>query len=63
MVTSVTSFGRSGLSDWLVQRISGVVLLTYLIVIVNGFPNIQHTVLYTELASCRFQKFMEVFRI
>mgnify|MGYP003385182227 CR=1 FL=1 len=29
MVTSVTSLGRSGLSDWLVQRISAVVLLAY----------------------------------
>ena len=29
MVRSVTSFGRSGLSDWLVQRVSGVILLAY----------------------------------
>lgn len=29
MVTAVTSFGRSGLSDWLVQRASAVVLLAY----------------------------------
>ncbi|MBN7798880.1 succinate dehydrogenase, hydrophobic membrane anchor protein [Parahaliea mediterranea] len=29
MVTAVTSFGRSGLSDWLVQRVSGVILLAY----------------------------------
>ena len=33
MVTSVTSFGRSGLSDWLVQRVSGVILLAYFICI------------------------------
>ena len=31
MVTSVTSFGRSGLSDWLVQRISAVILAAYFI--------------------------------
>lgn len=31
MVTSVTSFGRSGLSDWLVQRVSAVVLAAYFI--------------------------------
>ena len=31
MVTNVTSFGRSGLSDWLVQRISAVVILLYVI--------------------------------
>jgi succinate dehydrogenase / fumarate reductase, membrane anchor subunit len=29
MVTAVTSFGRSGLSDWLVQRVGGVILLAY----------------------------------
>lgn len=29
MVTSVTSFGRSGLSDWLVQRVSAVILAAY----------------------------------
>lgn len=29
MVTAVTNFGRSGLSDWLVQRLSAVVLLAY----------------------------------
>ena len=29
MVTAVTNLGRSGLSDWLVQRVSAVVLLSY----------------------------------
>ena len=29
MVTAVTSFGRSGLSDWLVQRVTAVILLAY----------------------------------
>ena len=29
MVTSVTSFGRSWLSDWLVQRMSAVILAVY----------------------------------
>ncbi len=29
MVTSVTSFGRNGLSDWLVQRVSAVILAAY----------------------------------
>ena len=33
MVTSVTSFGRSGLSDWLLQRVSAVVLLAYFVFI------------------------------
>lgn len=34
MVTSVTNFGRSGLSDWLVQRISAVVMTAYLAFVV-----------------------------
>ena len=34
MVTTVTSFGRSGLSDWLVQRVSAVILGAYSIFIV-----------------------------
>ena len=29
MVTSVTTFGRNGLSDWLVQRASAVLLAVY----------------------------------
>ena len=33
MVTAVTSFGRSGLSDWLLQRVSAVILLAYFICI------------------------------
>ena len=33
MVTAVTSFGRSGLYDWLMQRISAVVLLAYTVFI------------------------------
>ena len=29
MVTTVTSYGRSGLSDWLVQRVSALILAVY----------------------------------
>ncbi len=31
MVTAVTNLGRSGLYDWLVQRITGVILLVYFV--------------------------------
>tara|TARA_B110000285_G_scaffold197941_1_gene230016 strand:- start:7638 stop:7985 length:348 start_codon:yes stop_codon:yes gene_type:complete len=34
MVTTVTSYGRSGLSDWLVQRVSAVILAVYSIFMV-----------------------------
>ena len=33
MVTAVTSMGRSGLSDWLMQRVTAVILLAYFIYI------------------------------
>lgn len=33
MVTAVTSFGRSGLSDWVIQRVTAVVLLAYVLFI------------------------------
>lgn len=31
MVTSVTNFGRSGLSDWLIQRVGAVIMAAYTI--------------------------------
>jgi len=34
MVTSVTSFGRSGLYDWLIQRVGGAVMAAYVVFIV-----------------------------
>lgn len=33
MVTTVTSMGRSGLQDWLMQRVSAVILLAYFLFI------------------------------
>lgn len=33
MVTAVTSMGRSGLYDWLMQRVSAVILLTYFVLL------------------------------
>ena len=37
MVTTVTSLGRSGLSDWLFQRLSALIMTAYLIFIVAYF--------------------------
>ncbi len=34
MVTSVTSLGRSGVSDWLIQRVSALIMLAYVIFLV-----------------------------
>lgn len=35
MVTSITSFGRSGLYDWLIQRVGGVIMAAYTVFIVT----------------------------
>ena len=37
VVTSVTSFGRSGLSDWVLQRVSAVVLGAYTLCVLGFF--------------------------
>ncbi|MBB3330325.1 succinate dehydrogenase / fumarate reductase membrane anchor subunit [Halomonas campaniensis] len=34
MVTNITNLGRSGLSDWLIQRVSAVILAVYTLFIV-----------------------------
>lgn len=52
MVTAVTSFGRSGLSDWLVQRVSGVILLAYFLFIacnvISGVDYVSWKALYAQ---------------
>ncbi|EXJ13110.1 MULTISPECIES: succinate dehydrogenase, hydrophobic membrane anchor protein [Nitrincola] len=35
MVTSITSFGRSGLYDWMMQRVTAVVLMAYTIFMIG----------------------------
>lgn len=35
MVTQVTSYGRSGVSDWLIQRVSSLILALYSLFIVG----------------------------
>lgn len=54
MVTAVTNFGRSGLSDWLVQRLSAVVLLAYTLYIcwfLIATPNLGYEQ-WRELFEC-----------
>lgn len=54
MVTNVTSFGRSGLSDWVVQRVSAVILALYTLFLVFWFaqhPEVQYEQ-WSELFKC-----------
>lgn len=50
MVTAVTSFSRSGLSDWLVQRVTAVILLAFFglvaVKIVGGVTYAEWSVLF-----------------
>lgn len=45
MIKTVTNFGRSGLHDWLIQRVSALVILSYVIHFVLLFalmPNLTY---------------------
>ena len=37
MVTNITNFGRSGLADWLMQRVTAVIMLAYTLCILGFF--------------------------
>ena len=60
MVTAVTSFARSGLADWLVQRVSAVILLAYLGLI--GYT-LTSGVNYSEWSALFSQPWMKVFSL
>lgn len=54
MVTSVTSLGRSGLYDWLVQRVSAVILLAWFLCIggtILGQPDMTYEYWKTVFSS------------
>ncbi len=52
MVTTVTSMGRSGLYDWMMQRVSAAILLAYFIfvgfVLLNGVDYASWKALYSQ---------------
>lgn len=60
MVTAVTSMGRSGLHDWLMQRVSAVILLAFFLyvgaVLVGGIE-------YHEWKALFSQTWMRVFSL
>ena len=60
MVTSVTSFSRSGLSDWLIQRVTSLVLLLYFVVIAYQLLG---SVDYTSWRLLFDQTWMKVFTL
>ena len=60
MVTSVTSFSRTGLSDWLIQRVTSLVLLSYFIFIAYQLLG---SVDYTSWRTLFDQTWMKVFTL
>lgn len=60
MVKSVTSLGRSGLHDWMIQRVSAVILAVYVIylsVFIFSTPHIQFSVWQGLFAQTSFKIF------
>ena len=60
MVTSVTSFSRTGLSDWLIQRVTSLVLLAYFLLIAYQLTG---SVDYTSWRALFDQTWMKVFTL
>lgn len=62
MVTAVTSLGRSGLSDWLIQRFTAVVLAAYTVFIV-AFILLHPQLTYEEWSALHNQLWMRIFSL
>ena len=62
MVTAVTSWGRSGLYDWLAQRFSAVVLALYTLFIV-GFIVAHPGMTFDDWSGLYSQLWMRVFSL
>ncbi len=62
MVTNVTSFGRSGLYDWMIQRLTAVVLLAYTLFIV-GFLLLTPDLDYNQWISLFENLAMRIFTL
>jgi succinate dehydrogenase / fumarate reductase membrane anchor subunit len=60
MVTNVTSLGRNGVYDWLVQRVSAVVLLAWFL-FVGGFIATHGDLQFIEWRALFAQTWMKVF--
>ncbi|WP_045859238.1 succinate dehydrogenase, hydrophobic membrane anchor protein [Teredinibacter purpureus] len=62
MVTAVTTWGRSGLYDWLVQRFSAVVLAAYTVLVV-GFIVFHPGMTFDDWSGLYGQLWMRVFSL
>lgn len=62
MVTSVTNFGRSGAYDWMVQRVSAVILALYTVVLV-GIMVFGPDLTYQNWSALFAQTWMRIFSL
>ena len=62
LTTSVTSFGRSGLSDWLLQRVTAVVLAAY-VIFLAGYLLINSDLQYEQWVALHSHFCMKVFNV
>lgn len=62
MVTAVTNLGRNGLADWLVQRVTAIILLAY-VVFLAGFFISTPEVTYAVWRDLFDQAWMRVFSL
>ena len=62
MVTSITSFGRSGLYDWLIQRVGGVVMAAYTVFIV-AYLLLNPDLTFAQWQNLYSQLWMRVFSL
>tara|TARA_R110001592_G_scaffold59905_3_gene182043 strand:+ start:61312 stop:61659 length:348 start_codon:yes stop_codon:yes gene_type:complete len=62
MVASVTSFGRSGLYDWMIQRVSAVVLAAYTIFII-AYLFLNPDLTYTQWNALFDQTYIRIFSL
>jgi len=62
MVASVTNFGRSGLYDWIIQRLSAVILALYTLFLL-GFVIASPDLQYSQWQGLFAQAWMKVFSL
>jgi succinate dehydrogenase / fumarate reductase membrane anchor subunit len=62
MVTQVTSFSRNGLSDWVIQRVTAVILAAYTVALV-GIVLLQGEMSHADWQALFSQTWMQVFTL
>ena len=62
MVASVTSFGRSGLYDWMIQRVTAIVLAVYTVFIL-GYLVLNPDLSYAQWHTLFEQTWVRIFSL